>query len=367
MTFLYPERNKAVTYWLLSGCMLVFCMVIIGGITRLTHSGLSIVEWNPLMGTLPPLNEQEWQEAFAQYKLFPEYQQVHSHFSLRDFKGIFWWEYVHRLLGRIIGLVFLIPFLYFWKSGQISRNLMPGLLLLFALGALQGFLGWFMVKSGLADKPYVSHYRLAIHLFIAFITFGFTFWLALKTGFTKSQKNQLLPKRFLTLLTVFIATLCVQVVYGALVAGLKAGYAFNTFPKMGTGWIPNNLFALEPWYLNFIEGQAGVQFIHRCLAYLLLALAFALYWQSRKLKLNRIQRAGVAALGIALLLQALAGILTLVLYVPVPLAVLHQAGAFLLFSVSLFLLFHLKTGSKNQVLNKKVKSPAETPPPLQVV
>ena len=343
MIFPYPLRNKAVTYWLLSGCLLIFCMVIIGGITRLTNSGLSMVQWNLLMGAIPPLNEQAWQEAFNQYKLYPEFQKLNQHFGLEDFRAIFWWEYTHRLLGRLTGLVFLLPFLWFWLRGKISRSLMPKLLLLFALGAFQGFLGWFMVKSGLTDKPYVSHYRLAIHLLMAFITFGYSLWLALQQGFGERKNYRPVSKIIYFLLLVFIGTLGLQLVYGALVAGLKAGYAYNTFPKMGPHWVPGEIHELTPFYQNVLEGQAGVQFIHRSLAYLLLLLAFSLFWQSRKTIMSRRKQTALQLLLPGVFLQALLGIFTLLLFVPLPLAVLHQAGAFGLLSISLFLLYYLKS------------------------
>ncbi len=341
------KNDKALSLWLFSGCLLIFSMVIIGGITRLTHSGLSIVQWNLVMGTLPPMNEAAWQEAFNQYKLFPEYQKINTTFALHDFKLIFWWEYLHRLIGRVIGLVFLLPFLWFWLRGRISRSLMPKLLVLFGLGALQGFLGWFMVKSGLVDKPYVSHYRLAIHLFTAFVTFGFALWLALQLWYGQEGKRlQEVANPLSKLLAGFLALLGLQLVYGAFVAGLKAGYMYNSFPKMGSSWIPEAIHDLAPFYRNFLEGQAGVQFVHRSIAYLLLALAGFLLWKSRHSSLNKIQQRGFYVLLFAVLSQALLGIFTLLFFVPVPLGVLHQAGAFVLLSVGLFLLCQLQFEDK---------------------
>lgn len=363
---LNPPAQPALSLWLLSGCVGVFLMVLIGGLTRLTHSGLSMVEWNLIMGSLPPLNETAWMAAFEQYKQFPEYRQLHSHFDLQDFKAIFWWEYSHRLLGRLLGLLFLLPFLYFYFTGKISRSLLPKLLVLFGLGALQAFLGWFMVKSGLADKPYVSHYRLALHLFTAFITFGYTFWLALETWCGKSKKASQAPKVLFRLLLAFITVLGLQVIYGALVAGLKAGYAYNTFPKMGDRWIPEAIGELQPFYLNFLEGQAGVQFVHRLLAYLLLLLASLLFFHSRKIYLSRLQQGSIQGLLAVVLLQAVLGIFTLLLFVPISLGVLHQAGAFVVLSVSLFLLYQLKyaTGLSNTVAHPEEAKTIPTPSPV---
>jgi len=316
-------------------------MVIIGGITRLTQSGLSIVEWNVVTGTLPPLNERQWMEEFQKYQQTPEYQKLNYHFNLSDFKSIYWWEYIHRLLGRLIGLVFIIPFIYFWRKGRLTGKLVPRLILIFALGAFQGFLGWYMVKSGLVDRPYVSHYRLAIHLIAAFATFGFTFWVALDEiyGYQK-EKTAYRPIQVAAI--VFLVVLIVQIVYGAFVAGLKAGYAYNTWPKMGDLWIAEGVTAMKPLYVNFLEGIAGVQFAHRYFAYVLALLAVLIGVFSANPRLSRRQKNGARWLVAATGVQATLGVLTLIYAVPLTLGVVHQAGAFLLLGVNLFLLHRIR-------------------------
>lgn len=350
------ETDRSLITWLLTGCLLVLLMVVVGGVTRLTHSGLSIVKWDLIMGTLPPLNEQAWQEAFEQYKQFPEYQLRHSHFQLADFKSIFFWEYSHRLLGRLIGLVFLLPFLYFWLRGRISRQLLPRLLLIFGLGALQGFLGWYMVKSGLADKPFVSHYRLAIHLLTAFITFGYILWVALGEYYKGTKQAYAGEAKLYHLTVAYILLLGLQLVYGAFVAGLKAGFIFNTFPKMGEHWIAAPVTAMDPLYLNFLEGPAGVQFIHRCLAMGLLALSGYLWLRSRRAELNHQSKAGIRLLLLFTLAQVGSGILTLLYAVPLPLGIIHQAGAFLLLGTGLYVLYHLSATGPEYPLNDQPTS-----------
>jgi cytochrome c oxidase assembly protein subunit 15 len=340
--------DLALVTWLLYGCFLIFMMVIIGGITRLTKSGLSIVEWDLVMGTLPPLNQEEWLAMFEKYKQFPEYQKLHYHFNLSDFKSIFWWEYLHRLIGRIIGLVFIVPFIYFWLKGRISKSLMPKLLIIFAMGAFQGFLGWYMVKSGLVDKPYVSHYRLAIHLVAAFTTFAYTFWVAL-TEIYKNKSSITLQPVLKKLSIVFLVILGIQIVYGAFVAGLKAGYVYTTWPKMGDQWVADGVTAMQPFYLNFLEGLAGVQFLHRYLAYILVILVAIIWYRSRQLNLEKAQQRGVNLLVAMVVVQVLLGIFTLIWAVPISLGVIHQAGAFVLLAFNLFLL--------HRVSFKKAESP----------
>lgn len=336
---------KPIVFWLFSGCFLVFLMVAIGGITRLTGSGLSMVEWDLLMGTVPPMNEQQWVEMFEKYKQFPEYQKLNYHFELEDFKSIFWWEYIHRLLGRLIGIVFLIPFIYFWMKGKISRNLMTKLLILFILGAFQGFLGWYMVKSGLVDDPYVSHYRLAIHLIAALATFAFALWFGLDEWHGE-QKDSAANKNLVRWTWIFFAVLILQIIYGAFVAGLKAGYVFTTWPKMGNDWFPQAITIMKPFYINFLESLAGVQFVHRYLAYVLIVLAGIIFFRSRKHSLSKAQQKSVAFLMVAVAIQAILGIFTLIFSVPVILGVIHQSWAFVLVSVNLILAHRLQFQNK---------------------
>ena len=256
-------------------------MVIVGGITRLTGSGLSITEWKLIRGTIPPLNDEQWNEEFDNYKKIPQYREMNYNYTLSDFKKIYFWEYIHRLIGRIIGIVFLIPFLYFWFTKQLSKPLFNKLLFLFFLGGLQGFLGWYMVKSGLVNNIRVSHLRLATHLFTAFITFGFTFWVMLDLiPNEKSEANNLtITLRKASYLILILVML--QIIYGAFVAGLKAGHIYNTFPKMGDEWVASSVpFGIQTEGIcSLINNISVVQFMHRSVAWLLaLTVIFAWYY-----------------------------------------------------------------------------------------
>ena len=340
------KKDKPVIIWLLTGCFLVFLMVVIGGITRLTHSGLSIVEWDLLMGTLPPLNAADWQELFQKYQQSPQYQLVNLHFNLEEFKSIFWWEYIHRLFGRMIGLVFFFPFLYFLVKKRFSKSLIKKLLIIFILGGFQGFLGWYMVKSGLVKDPQVSHYRLAAHLITAFISFGFTFWVALGLIY---PRNSIVPvfnkESFGTikkLTWVLFVAIVIQIIYGALVAGLKAGMVYNTFPKMGEHWIAEGVTAMQPFWKNLLESVAGVQFLHRYLAYIVVIIVIVLWLKVRKSKLNNAQKSAVNFLGGTVIIQFLLGVFTLLYSVPIALGVIHQVGAFFLFAAAIYLLHQLR-------------------------
>lgn len=328
------QQNKPIIVWLLTGCLLIFLMVIIGGITRLTNSGLSMVDWNPIMGFIPPLNEVDWNVAFEKYKLYPEYQLVNSHFTLEEFKSIFFWEYFHRLIGRLIGVVFLIPFIYFLIKKMLSKKLLIQSLVLFGMGGLQGVIGWWMVKSGLVKDPDVSHIRLAIHLITAFLTFTYTFWVAL--GLMYEDKKTLDFKTLRVILYFIFGVTVLQIIYGAFVAGLNAGFVMNTFPKMGDQWISDSVTALSPTWLNFVEGIGGVQFIHRYLAYLVVGLIVYFVVRSRKYELSVRQKNSTNILLYAVLFQFLLGVFTLILSVPVWLGVLHQLGAFLLLTAIVF-------------------------------
>ncbi|WP_242120413.1 COX15/CtaA family protein [Aestuariivivens sediminicola] len=331
------KDNKIVMYWLLTGCALIFIMVIVGGITRLTHSGLSISNYKLISGTIPPLNDTEWQAAFELYKRYPEYQKLNYHFTLEDFKEIYFWEWLHRVIGRLIGLVFFIPFLYFLIKRQLTTSTLKKALILLMLGAFQGFLGWYMVKSGLVDRPDVSHYRLAAHLTTAFITFAYTFWVALDLIYP--EKNQI-QKGFRNLIRWGLAILMLQIIYGAFVAGLDAGFIHNHWPMMSEGKFMHETVYIEqePWYKNFIEGKSGVQFVHRILAYVVVFLVLLIWMKSKKLKLNRLQSNGIQALLILVGIQFILGVLTILMQVPVWLGVAHQAGAFLLLSAMIFTL-----------------------------
>lgn len=336
------KENRPIIIWLFTGCFLIYCMVVIGGITRLTHSGLSMVEWNMILGSKPPMSEADWQIPFEKYKQSPEYQLINSHFTLEEFKSIYWWEYIHRFLGRTIGVVFLIPFIYFLVRKKLNKPLIKKLSVLLLLGAFQGVLGWYMVKSGLNKNPYVSHYRLAAHLFSAFTVFGFTFWVALGLMFPEKVTETSKSFRNLKRLGIFLLTVVsLQIIYGAFVAGLKAGYAYTTFPKMGDEWMPDAVTAMQPFWKNLLENGVGVQFIHRCIAYIVVALVIFFRLKADEAGISKLQRRGVNLLIGFVFLQFFLGIITLIYAVPILMGVLHQMGAFFLFSSVIFMNFLL--------------------------
>lgn len=335
------SQNRPLILWLFSGCLLVATMVVVGGITRLTGSGLSIVEWDVIMGTLPPLNEAQWEEMFEKYKQTPQYIHENFDFSTEEFKSIFWWEYIHRLIGRIIGIVFIIPFLYFYFTKKISKELLPKLLILFVMGGFQGFLGWFMVKSGLSKDPMVSHYRLAAHLTTAFLTFGYTFWVALGIMYPQKTENDVATLKMKKYINMFFILLLIQIVYGAFVAGLRAGKICNTFPLMCDSLVPD-IFSSGSLVHTVFESHMGVQFIHRTLAYLVLAFVLFIWWQAKNQALSiPIKKAANVLLAVALL-QFLLGVFTILYAVPISMGVIHQLGAFLLFAVTLFTMHRLR-------------------------
>jgi heme a synthase len=274
--------RKAVVIWLTCVCLSLLVMMTVGGITRLTGSGLSIVDWNPIMGIIPPLTHQEWVDAFEKYKQFPQYKITHSHIGLQEFKGIFFWEYLHRLIGRLIGVVFALPFFYFLAKKCFNRRMAGRLGIAFVLGGSQGFLGWYMVKSGLVNKPYVSHYRLAAHLSLALLILVYIFRIVLDIRFPTNPVNDRVnissesaPLRRLA--TSLVCLIGVQIVFGAFMAGLHAGIGYNTFPTMNGEWIPSKLLDLTPAWLNFFENTVAIQFTHRTLGTLILAFAAWLF------------------------------------------------------------------------------------------
>jgi cytochrome c oxidase assembly protein subunit 15 len=331
------QENKAVVYWLLTGCILIFIMVVVGGITRLTHSGLSISNYKLISGTIPPMNDVEWNEAFELYQQYPEYQKLNNHFSIEEFKDIYFWEWIHRVIGRFIGLVFFIPFVYFLIKKRLSKSTIKKATILLIMGGFQGFLGWYMVKSGLVDRPDVSHYRLAAHLTTAFLTFAYTFWVALDLMF---PNKKIIDKKLRNFIRISLVILVIQIIYGAFVAGLDAGWIHNHWPLMNEGkWIHETVFIEQnPTYLNFLEGKSGVQFVHRTLAYVVAILILAIWYKANRLTLTSFQKKGINVLLIMVGIQFLLGVLTLVLAVPVWLGVLHQVGAFILLSAMTFTL-----------------------------
>jgi len=337
MTSPQDPSRRAMAAWLFACCALVFAIVVVGGITRLTHSGLSIVEWQPLVGAVPPLDENAWAQTFAKYRETPEFRLRNFDMTLAGFKRIFWWEYAHRLLGRVIGVAFFVPFLWFLARGAISRPIAWRLAGIFALGAFQGALGWFMVKSGLVDDPRVSSVRLAAHLATAFLIYASMLWLALGLAYGMDRRTGHPARRHAALLPVLVLA---QVVSGALVAGIHAGLAYNTYPLMDGHWVPPEILLLHPWWRNFVYNMATVQFNHRVLALVVVAAAGALAWRVLRERERRPREGRWAwALAIAVALQLAAGISTLLLRVPLPLAALHQAGAVVVFTCALGL-FH---------------------------
>lgn len=335
--------HRAIAVWLFVCCLMVFLTLIVGGVTRLTHSGLSIVEWQPIVGTVPPLTPSDWAEVFAKYQQTPEYQQINHKMSLEEFKPIFWWEFAHRVLGRSIGLVFLLPFLYFLARRRIDRALSPKLIAIFVLGGLQGAMGWYMVQSGLVDDPHVSQYRLTAHLGLAFAIFASMFWVALGllTGhpgeLSQWDPNPGRLRRLRRFARGLVLMIFVMVLSGGFVAGLHGGLAYNSFPLMYGDFVPPDLFRLSPWFANFLNNPTTAQFDHRLIAWLLAVLVPYFWFKSRHVALGRRARLATHLLLFTCALQLTLGITTLLLVVPVALAVAHQGVALLLFATVLWL------------------------------
>ena len=327
--------RRAIALWLLACAALVFAIVVVGGITRLTHSGLSIVEWQPLIGAIPPLDDGDWQALYAKYRRTPEFEQVNFDMDLAGFKRIFWWEYVHRLLGRLIGAAFLLPFLWLLARRVLAPPLAWKLAGVFALGALQGAMGWYMVKSGLVDDPRVSQFRLTAHLGLALLIFAAMLWLALDLLAPRdAEPAHLAPLRRYA--RVLVALVFLMLLSGGFVAGIRAGKAYNTFPLMNGHLVPPEILMLEPWWKNFFYNMATVQFVHRAIAWLL-AIAVALLWW----KAIHSESAPRARLACHLLLGVLAaqiglGIAALLLAVPIVLGSAHQGGAVAVFAAALW-------------------------------
>ena len=335
-------KNKPVIIWLLSGCVLLFIMVMVGGITRLTNSGLSMTDWHLVTDTFPPLSEEKWVDAFEEYKKFPEYQKIniHNDFTLSDYKFIYFWEWFHRFIGRIIGIVFIIPFIYFLIKKKLDNETIKKCVILLLMGGFQGFLGWFMVKSGLIDNPDVSHFRLALHLTFAFITFAYTLWVALDLIYPDKNK---IYKSLRTIARFALIALIIQIIYGGFVAGLNAGLVHNHWPLMSDGqFIHDSVYIEQPTlFKNLVEGKSGVQFVHRTFAYVVVALIAFLYYKSRKINLNTTQRKGLNVLLSFVFLQFILGVFTLILHVPMWLGLAHQLMAFLLLTAMTFVLHRL--------------------------
>lgn len=336
-------------------------MVAIGGLTRLTESGLSITQWKPVSGILPPFSTHAWQEEFAKYQQSPEYLKKNLGMSLEEFKGIFWLEFIHRLVGRVTGFIFLVPLVYFLIKKQISKPLALKLGGIFALGGSQGVVGWYMVKSGLQDAPHVSQYWLAFHFGMALVIYGMVFWSGLgirekgkkekreKVAEGNNQDNSvnssslhpLLPYSLILLIAIFI-----QSILGAFVAGTHAGLIYNTFPDMNGQYVPDGLFVMSPWYINFFENTTTIQFTHRMFAYFVTALILIFYCFSRKFSLTTTVKCAIGLLPVVITVQLALGIFTLLGQVPVMLASLHQIFAVVLFTAVLFITHELRRGAR---------------------
>lgn len=323
--------DRAIGNWLLACCLILFMLVVVGGATRLTGSGLSIVDWRPVTGMVPPMSDAAWQAELEKYRTSPQYQQVNRGMSLADFKRIYWWEWGHRQLARFLGLAFALPLAWFWFTGRVRPGLRWPLVGILALGALQGWLGWYMVSSGLVDEPRVSQYRLAAHLSLALIIFAAMFWLALRLRWPIAAGGT--GRAFRAVLAALVFT----IVSGAFVAGLKAGYIYNTFPLMGERLVPDGLLALDPVWRNFTENAVTAQFMHRILGISTLLLALGLWVWSLRRPFPRAQRLAFHALAAVATLQATLGISTLLLQVPVVLGTMHQGGAVVLLATVLVL------------------------------
>ncbi len=340
-----PDHRRQIGIWLLVICAAVFGITVLGGVTRLTGSGLSMVDWQPLLGVVPPLSEAQWLRLFEMYRQSPEYIHINTGMSLGDFKTIFWFEYGHRMVGRMIGLLFLLPFLYFLIRRRIPLQLIPKLLAMFVLGGLQGVMGWYMVMSGLAEDPFVSPYRLTAHFSLAMVIYVFVLWVALDLLSPRAQEVSPALTRYWWLTFGAIVLVVATMVSGAFVAGLKAGYAYNTFPTMAGHWIPDGYWYLDPAWRNLFENLASVQFNHRVLALLTTAAVIAL-WIAGALRhterFNNVTRTTLHLAPLAILLQATLGVATLLLFVPTPLAAAHQGGAVVVLTVLIVVLHQMR-------------------------
>jgi len=343
MTTARTDGRRAIAIWLFIVAALVFAMVVLGGVTRLTESGLSITEWKPATGWIPPLSEAQWQEEFDKYRASPEYRKINRGMALEDFKTIFAYEYAHRVLGRVIGLAFLVPFVVFLVRRQVDRALGWRLAGLFVLGGLQGVLGWYMVASGLVDRPSVSQYRLAAHLGLAFVIYGAILWIAL--GLVREPTYGAAEPRMDRLRRAngwLLGLIGLTVLAGAFVAGLDAGLIHNTFPLMGGRLVPADWNQLAPWWRNVFENDVAVQFNHRVLAVVTVVATLLVWAWSFRFPLSVRSRRHMNILALMALLQALLGIATLLAFVPVWLGALHQAGALLLVTASLVVIHGLR-------------------------
>jgi heme a synthase len=332
------QASASVRNWLIVVAAMIFFMIVLGALTRLTESGLSMVEWRPVTGWLPPMSDVAWQAELQKYLSSPQGRLVNRDFTIGDFQQIYWLEYLHRLWGRVIGIAFALPLGWFWLRGRLTPALKPRLLALLLLGGLQGAVGWAMVASGLVDRPSVSHYRLAAHLLLAVALYAYTVWLILEIAPSALRRDDRAAGQWATAL---IALLFIVLTWGAFVAGLRAGASHNTFPTMSGYWIPPGLFDLQPWWINLFENGTTIQFVHRWLAKLLILGVLVAAWRS-----PRAETMAAAALA---LMQLGLGIATVLSGVNIVAAAAHQAGAVLLLT-ALIVVRHRATSSRRRFI-----------------
>ncbi|MEP7129128.1 MAG: COX15/CtaA family protein [Chitinophagales bacterium] len=347
--------NKFVGYWLLLGVFMIMIQVLLGGITRLTGSGLSITQWDVIMGSIPPMNSVEWQQAFDQYKQFPQYKLMNSDMTVESFKSIFWWEFLHRLWARLMGFAFIIPFFYFIVKKMIDWELGKKLLFIFVLGALQGLLGWIMVQSGLIDKPWVNPINLSAHLILALILYCYLLWVALELLQPEQDAGSILSmKNFAATLLIL---LFLQIFYGGLMAGNKAALFYPTFPQIGAGYIPHGVFAQRPWLLNFISNIGMIQVVHRSLGFIIAFFMIFFYWKCRKQNATQFLKITLLMLPLLVTIQVLLGILTLINSlgkIPVTYGVLHQMVALLLLTAMVIVQFQLSRKTNSAFMENEI-------------
>lgn len=337
--------QRQVGWWLIGMCLILLTMILVGGATRLTDSGLSITEWRPVTGVLPPLSAEQWEAEMNKYRQIPEYQLVNKGMSLADFKVIYYWEWGHRLLGRLIGLFFAVGFVWFWLRGVLDRPLAVKLGAAFVLGGLQGVLGWYMVMSGLTERVDVSQYRLVAHLGLAFVILAWMFWLALELlvsrtpGFEQADGKG--RHRLFGWAVALSGLIYVQVLMGGFVAGLRAGYDYTDWPLMGGQWIPDGMWTFAPAIINIFEVPVTAQFTHRLLAYAVVIAVGLFAWKASRLSLPPLARRAVLVLTVTVAAQVLLGIWTLVSAVPLSLGLAHQVGAALVLAAGVFVVYAL--------------------------
>jgi heme a synthase len=337
-----PAANRPVVIWLVVVYLSILVMVVIGGITRLTGSGLSMVEWRPLMGALPPLSEADWQALFAEYQRTPQYQEVNHWMTLGDFERIFWWEYIHRLWGRLIGVIFFVPWLVFTLQRRLRGRLALQTLGLFVLGGLQGFLGWYMVQSGLVDVPAVSHLRLAAHLSLAFLLGMWILWIVLAQRDARPAEPS--PSGLQVVAWALVVLLAAQIVWGAFMAGTRAGYMFATFPTLNGQWVPATLTGADSLARALVYDPGSIHFVHRTLGYVVGLVGLAFWVAARHRLGDPRRRKAVDAFAAVLVAQVVLGVITVIEGLPIWLAALHQAGAYVLLSAAVWVVFQLRAG-----------------------